>query len=72
MKCKYCDYPGELEWPENYTTGRPIDSITGYEHKCDEIIRYACSCGNTIHQSIDKFTKREICSVCNDKRFRIE
>ena len=72
MKCNRCDYPGELEWPENWHKGMlPIDSVTGYEHKCDDIIRYVCSnCTNTIHQELAKFTKRELCSICQSERFR--
>jgi len=68
MKCKFCDYPGDLEWPLNYTLGnRPLDSKTGEIHECDTIQRYACSCGVKIMQFKGD---RDICSVCQLDRFK--
>jgi len=69
MKCKFCDYPGDLEWPQNYVKGNhPINSETGEEHKCDDIMRYNCpSCGVKIMQFKGD---RDICSVCQLDGFK--
>ena len=33
MKCNRCNYPGELEWAQNYKPGdKPINSETGLKH----------------------------------------
>ena len=35
MKCKYCNSPEELKWPENYKKGdRPVNAETGAKHEC--------------------------------------
>ena len=68
MKCKFCDYPGDLEWPQNYVKGnRPINVETNKIHECDTILRYTCPCGTKIIQSGGE---RELCSTCQLARFR--
>ncbi len=68
MKCKFCDYPGELEWPENYIKGdKPINSETNQVHECDSIMRYTCPCGVKIIQFKGE---RDLCSTCQLERFR--
>ena len=68
MKCNRCQYPGELEWPLNYTLGnRPLDSKTGKVHECDSILRYTCVCGTKITQFKGE---RGICSTCQLERFK--
>jgi len=68
MKCKFCDYPGELEWPENFKKGdRPINVETNKVHECDSILRYTCTCGTKIIQFKGE---RELCSTCQLARFQ--
>jgi len=73
MKCKFCDYPGELEWPENYVKGNlPINVETKIEHDCrstsDGILRYTCPCGTKIIQFKGE---RDLCSVCQLEKFKV-
>ena len=38
MKCKFCDSPEELQWPENWKKGdRPINSETNQPHECQTV-----------------------------------
>ena len=35
MKCKFCNSPEELKWPENWHKGLlPVNAETGADHRC--------------------------------------